>query len=76
MVDVNALKAAWVKKGMTQADVAKGIGMTERTLSNRLKKGVFGTDEIEALVILLDIENPIAIFFANTVTCKVAARSA
>lgn len=68
MVDINGLKAAWVKKGLTQAQVAKELNISSRTLSERLKKGVFGSDEIEQLVVLLDIENPIAIFFANRVT--------
>ena len=65
MVDVNGLKASWVKKGLTQAQVAEKLGISPRTLSERLKKGVFGSDEIEKMIVFLDIENPIAIFFTN-----------
>lgn len=65
MVDINGLKAAWVKKGLTQAEVAKKLDISSRTLSERMKKGVFGSDEIEKMINFLDIDNPISIFFAK-----------
>lgn len=65
MVNTNALRAEWVKKGLTQNQVAKSIGISSKTMSNRMKKKVFGTDEAKKLISLLDIENPAAIFFAN-----------
>lgn len=68
MVNTNELRAAWVKKGLTQADIAKELKISPRTLTNRMKKGVFGSDEIEQLITLLDIQNPVPIFFAQTVT--------
>lgn len=68
MVNTNELRAAWVKKGLTQADIAKELNISPRTLTNRMKKGVFGSDEIEQLITLLDIQNPVPIFFAQTVT--------
>lgn len=68
MVNTNELRAAWVKKGLTQADIAKELKISPRTLTNRMKKGVFGSDEIEQLITLLDIQNPVPIFFAQSVT--------
>lgn len=65
MVDTNALRAAWVAKGLTQADVAKTLNITQKTMSRKMKKGVFGSDEIEQMIDMLSIENPIAIFFAK-----------
>lgn len=68
MVNTNALKAEWVKKGLNQSQVAKSIGISSRTMSHRMKERVFGTDEVERLIVLLDIDNPLPIFFADTVT--------
>lgn len=68
MVNSNELKAAMVRKGLTQKDVAKQLKITPRTLSTKLNKGVFGSDEIEQLIIMLDINNPMPIFFAHKVT--------
>lgn len=65
MVDVNALKAEWVKKGLRQQDVAKIIGITPKTLSLKLKRGIFGSDEIELLIAALDINDPVRIFFKS-----------
>lgn len=62
-MDIRALKAEMVKSGYTQEKLAKELGITTRTLSNRLKNGVFGTDEIEKMVKILKIKNPIPIFF-------------
>lgn len=65
MVDKNALKAEWVRKGMTKAEVTKAIGMSDPTFDRRLRKGVFGSDEIEKLISVLEIKNPMDIFFAS-----------
>lgn len=63
MIDVNALRGKIVEKNLTQAQVAEKIGMTPKTFYLKMKKGVFGSDEIEAMVKLLSIENPASIFF-------------
>lgn len=68
MIDTNALKGIITSKGLTQQDVAKHIGIAPKTFYLRMKKGVFGSDEIEVMIKLLAIENPCAIFFANKVT--------
>lgn len=65
MIDVNALRAEWIKKGLNQKDVAKFVGVTPKTLSVQLKKGVLGSDTIEILINKLDIHNPMEIFFAD-----------
>ena len=68
MVDINRLKAEMVKKGLKQSDVARELNISTRTLSTRMKQGVFGSDEIEKLMNLLDISDPVSIFFAKQVT--------
>ena len=65
MIDTNALKAEWVKKGLRQKDVADILKVTPKTLYTKLKKGVLGSDEIETLIVKLDIEKPMDIFFKS-----------
>ncbi|MCH5202909.1 MAG: DUF739 domain-containing protein [Oscillospiraceae bacterium] len=68
MIDVNELKACIVRKGLTQADVAKKLDISTKTFYDRMKKGVFGSDEIEKMIFFLDIKDPMTIFFASKVT--------
>lgn len=65
MIDTNALKGIIVSKGLKQEDVAKYIGINPKTFGRKMKKGVFGSDEMEAMIDLLNIENPVEIFFAK-----------
>ena len=68
MIKVNELKTCIARKGLTQAEVAKQLDMTPRTFYNHIQKGVFGSDEIEKMVVLLDISDPVPVFFASLVT--------
>lgn len=65
MIKINKLKARFVEKGYTQQEIAKELGITDVTLSRKLNRGVFNSDEIYKMIILLDIENPTEIFFAD-----------
>ena len=62
MIKSNLLKAEIVKKGLTHKEVAKIIGMSSKTFSIKLNKGVFGLDEAQKLIEILEIQNPIEIF--------------
>lgn len=68
MVDTNRLKSVIVLNGKTQEDVAKHLGMAPKTFYTKMKKGVFGSDEIDKMIDYLNIEEPMPIFFAKTVT--------
>ena len=68
MIDTNALKGIIISRGLTQGEVARHIGMTPKTFGCKMKKGVFGSDEMESMIALLKIEDPVRIFFANEVT--------
>ena len=68
MINTNELKACIVRKGMTQGEVANHLEISPKTFYNKLKKGVFGSDEIEKMIKLLDIKEPLTIFFASKVT--------
>ena len=68
MLNVRELRAAIVRKGLTQRQVAQKCGMSEKTFISRMKNGAFGTDEAQILIELLDIKNPVEIFFASDLT--------
>lgn len=59
------LRGIIVSKGLTQEQVAKKIGISPKTFYNKMKKGVFGTDEVIAMVDLLGIDDPADIFLSN-----------
>lgn len=65
MIDTRALHGLIVSKGMTQQDVAFELGIAPKTFYAKMKKGIFGSNEIEAMIKLLSIENPLDIFFAK-----------
>lgn len=65
MIRVNEIKGRMVAKGYNQTELAKMLGITAKTLGLKFQKGVLGSDEIEKLIEILDIENPIDIFFAK-----------
>ena len=68
MVDANRLRSIIVLNGKTQEDVAKHIGIAPKTFGMKMKKGVFGSDEIEIMVDYLNIDDPMSVFFVKTVT--------
>ena len=65
MIKVNELKAEIIKNNLTQADVAKMIGVTPKTFYTKMKRGVFGSDEIQIMIKNLNIKNPMDNFFTN-----------
>ncbi len=60
----NEFKAILARENKTQGDVAKHLGISENTMSQKLKKGVFGSDEIQKMVDYLNIQDPVFIFFS------------
>lgn len=70
MIRTDALKGLIAEKGMSQVKVATAMGITPKTFYEKMKRGVFGTDEVEVMIELLEIEDPMKIFFAQEVTCK------
>ncbi len=67
-MNINKLKGLFVEKGYTQQDIARELGITPNTLRRRMKDEIFNTDEINKLIEILDIKEPMEIFFANKVT--------
>lgn len=67
MLNKNALKAEMVRNGITQKQLAKTVGISEKTFITKMKKGAFGTDEAQIIIDTLSITNPAEIFFAKEV---------
>lgn len=65
MIRTDKLAGIIAEKGLTKADVAKAIGITPRTFYHKMKIGIFGSDEIEAMVNCLDIRQPWEVFFVQ-----------
>ena len=65
MIDTNKLRGIIKERQKTQEDVAKAIGISSRTFGYKLKKGVFGSDEIDVMVDFLGIEEPMSVFFVK-----------
>lgn len=65
MIKVDDLRGLIVKNRMTQNEVATALGITPKTFYLKMKRGVFGSDEIEKMIQILNIENPTEIFFAK-----------
>lgn len=68
MVDTNELRGIIAKNGKTQTDIARMLNITPKTFYSRMKKGVFGSDEIQIMINELNINNPMEIFFTTKVT--------
>lgn len=64
-MDTAKLRGIITERGMSQRGVAKRIGMTEKTFYTKMKRGVFGTDEVDKMIVLLNIQNPADIFLTK-----------
>ena len=62
MVLTNEIRGKMVARGFTQKQLAEKLEISERTLANKLTKGVFTTTDVEKLIDILKIENPMEIF--------------
>lgn len=65
MINTNRLLGIFAENRKTKSDVARILGMSPKTLGERLNKGVFGSDEIEKLIEAFNIEDPMSIFFVK-----------
>jgi transcriptional regulator, fis family len=65
LIKTNELRGIITKNGYSQSDIAKMIGITPKTFYEKMKIGVFGSDEIQIMIDKLNIEDPVSIFFAH-----------
>ena len=65
MIKTDELRGIIAKNGFSQSDIAAKIGVTPKTFYEKMKIGVFGSDEIQIMIDELHICNPAYIFLAN-----------
>jgi len=65
MININVLRGKISEKGLSQRKVAQTLGMTPKTFYSKMKRGVFDSDEIDEMIKLLDITDPVPIFFTQ-----------
>lgn len=68
MIDTKKLSGIIVENGLSGRKVAAYLGIAEKTFYSKMKKGVFDSDEIYAMIDLLKINNPMEVFFKKKVT--------
>lgn len=68
MIRTDLLKGEIARAGLTQTKLAERLGITYKTFSSKMKKGIFNSDEIDKMIDVLKIENPVQIFFAKKVS--------
>ncbi len=74
MLNVLEFKAAIVRKGFTQGKLAKYLGISKQTFCSRIKNKRFKTEEIEKMIPLLEISDPMRIFFDGVVASIVTEK--
>jgi len=65
MIRTDKLRGIMVERGYTQKMMADKCGVSTKTFGEHLRKGVFGSDEIQIMIDTLDISDPMSIFFAH-----------
>lgn len=65
MINTSKLKGIMAEKGITGQDLSKKLSITPKTFYTKMKKGVFGSDDIQIMINVLNIDNPMEIFFAQ-----------
>lgn len=65
MILTNELRGIIAAKGFSQKEIANLIGISDKTFYLKMKRGVFGSDEIEHMIKILEIKDPTRIFFAK-----------
>ena len=65
VIKTDELRGVIAKNGYSQSDIAKMIGVTPKTFYEKMKNGIFGSDEIQVMIDNLHIDDPLAIFFAK-----------
>ena len=67
MFDKRKFQAQMALKGMNVKEVSSQMGINESTLYRKMSnEGDFSRKEIDKLISILDIEDPMAIFFAES----------
>lgn len=63
MIRTDLIRGKMAEKGYSQIAMAKILGITAKSFYNKMQKGVFRSDEMQKMIDVLEIENPVAVFF-------------
>lgn len=65
-MNANNLRAEFTRNRKTQREVAKLLGISEKTLISRMRDGDFRLTEVDVLIRELHIEDPMRVFFDDS----------
>lgn len=65
MIYVDKLRGIFAEKGVSQVKVARMLGIAPKTFYEKMKNGVFNSNEIQTMIDELDIKEPEKIFFTK-----------
>lgn len=65
MVDTQKLKSLMILNHYTNSELANELGINPKTLANYIKRGVFRTDVVEEICIILKIRDVRSVFFVK-----------
>lgn len=68
MIRTDKLIGEMAARRISGRKMAEKLGISTKTFYTKMKRGVFGTDEVEIMIKELELNDPMAIFFANKVT--------
>ena len=63
MINAPKLRGLIIERGFTQQDVALYIGISAKTFYDKMKTGKFKLNEIDKMVELLGLDDPVPVFF-------------
>jgi predicted transcriptional regulator len=75
VIRCDLLRGKFAEKGYSQSQIAKMLGITPKTFYDKMKRGVFRSDEMQKMVDFVGIQNPIEIFFAQEHTRDVSSEN-
>ena len=64
-MNTTKLNKAIDKSGLTRAEIAKELGLSESTFARKMRMQSFGIVEAEVMIKLLSIEDPYDVFFGK-----------
>ena len=67
MVNTDKLRGIIAERHYTIRSLSIALKMPESTLHDKMRKGVFNSDDMYAMIRVLDITDPVAVFFADEV---------
>lgn len=68
MFNKREFDAQLVRKGVKKYELAEKLGMTYTNLYRKIESGKFTREEIGKIITILDISDPVPIFFADELT--------